>query len=208
MREDWRANWEKSVARALQGLEDGAPKNKNVTIRKPKISVNVNVTIKGRTTASCVSYPIIPSFSDLFFSEKSHPISGPSDVGGSCPEGTKLYTETDVEYCCCGDGCCWDRCKWREPPENDCLPPGAVWQQDDNTGHFHAMGKGSYIPSILIQSSMKCDFPQQVWLVSTTTRLLSPNGLRERLKRGRELRIRLLKQRGPIATGTPGYSAG
>ena len=75
---------------------------------------------------------------------KYQPISGPSDVGGSCPAGTNLYKEAEVEYCCCGDGCCWDRCTFQDPPKDNCLPPGAVWQRDGNTGHFRAlMGKGS-----------------------------------------------------------------
>ena len=53
---DWRVNWEDSVARTLQGLEDGSPKK--VSTRKPKISANVNVTVKGRTiyVVSCIRF--------------------------------------------------------------------------------------------------------------------------------------------------------
>ena len=81
--------------------------------------------------------------------EKLRPISWPSDVGGSCPAGTNLYAEAHVEYCCCGDGCCWDRCTWQDRPEENCLPPGAVWRQDDNSGHFLAMLKGEQLINTL-----------------------------------------------------------
>ena len=61
-------NWEDSVARTLQGLEDGSPKK--VSTRKPKISANVNVTVKGRTIYG-VLYQIVTSFSDQF-SQRNH----------------------------------------------------------------------------------------------------------------------------------------
>ena len=62
IKDDWRVNWEKSVARALQGLEDGhknsVPTQSSLPLRKePKISKTENVTIKGNKD-SCVRHLI------------------------------------------------------------------------------------------------------------------------------------------------------
>ena len=50
-------------------------------------------------------------------------ISGPSDVGGTCPSGTKLQNENGVNYCCCPFTliyCCWYKCRVHDPPK-DCI---------------------------------------------------------------------------------------
>ena len=79
---------------------------------------------------------------------------GPSDVGGTCPVGTSLWT-SDVAQCCCGGNCCWRNCRWHNPAEN-CLPPGATWRfkideespdqwvHDGKIGYFQAIKTGKY----------------------------------------------------------------
>ena len=63
-------------------------------------------------------------------------ISGPSDVGGTCPANTYLYEEGGEEFCCCGDECCWDICRWSQPPIN-CLPRlGTEWIHNELLGYY------------------------------------------------------------------------
>ena len=60
---------------------------------------------------------------------------GPSDVGGTCPIKSYVYTWERTEYCCCGGNCCWLRCTWPEPPAS-CLPPGAAWHYNTKRGFY------------------------------------------------------------------------
>ena len=60
---------------------------------------------------------------------------GPSDVGGTCPTKSYVYTWERTEYCCCGGNCCWVRCTWTEPPAS-CLPPGAAWHYNTKKGFY------------------------------------------------------------------------
>ena len=66
-------------------------------------------------------------------SNSGHFISGPSNVGGTCPDNTHLYKE----LCCCGGGCCWNDCTWNQPPSN-CLPDDTEWIYNDILGYYQA----------------------------------------------------------------------
>lgn len=73
---------------------------------------------------------------------------GPSDVGGTCPQGTITKTVTDtvnraMDHCCCKiDHCCWAKCVSDSPPD-DCLPPGAKWKLNATlAGHYQAVLAG------------------------------------------------------------------
>ena len=66
-------------------------------------------------------------------------LSGPSDTGGSCPSGSGPYSEAGIDYCCCGGGCCWDKCNWSDPPDS-CIAQisGASWVYNSSEGYFQA----------------------------------------------------------------------
>ena len=73
---------------------------------------------------------------------------GPSDVGGTCPQGTVTKTVTDtvnrtMDHCCCKiDHCCWAKCVSDSPPE-DCLPQRAKWKLNATlAGHYQAVLAG------------------------------------------------------------------
>ena len=62
-------------------------------------------------------------------------------VGGPCPPigaytGTFPNMDGKNEYtCCCGDGCCYNNCKWQIPPEGKCVrwdnyPASTTWKWD------------------------------------------------------------------------------
>ena len=50
-----------------------------------------------------------------------------------------------IDYCCCGDACCWDKCRYEMPPV-DCLQsiPNSQWIYSEELGYFQAF-KGMYI---------------------------------------------------------------
>ena len=62
---------------------------------------------------------------------------GPSDVGGQCPSPSFKYTEAGVDYCCCGAGCCWEKCTYSTPPA-DCLQDvsDSQWIYSEDLGYF------------------------------------------------------------------------
>lgn len=64
-------------------------------------------------------------------------ISGPSDFGGHCPSPTYKYRESGIDYCCCSNACCWERCVFSTPPA-DCLPSGHQWIYSAELGYFQA----------------------------------------------------------------------
>ena len=66
-------------------------------------------------------------------------ITGPSDFGAPCPSPTYDYTYSGVDYCCCSDGCCWDRCVSSAPPA-DCIQGlfGGEWRYSAELGYFQA----------------------------------------------------------------------
>ena len=70
-------------------------------------------------------------------------ISGPSDVGGICPNPTYEFLHYDNKVCCCGDGCCWDRCILKVPPK-DCLKEvsTAGWKFNAKLGYYQAIRGG------------------------------------------------------------------
>ena len=80
-------------------------------------------------------------------------ISGPSDVGGTCPSGTYKY----FQACCCGHGCCWDVCRDANPPDS-CIAQveGAQWIYNSGLGYYQAyvgVGNGKFtflFPILLI----------------------------------------------------------
>ena len=63
---------------------------------------------------------------------------GAKDVGfnGKCPSPTSKYSDT----CCCGNGCCWKRCNWENPPD-DCLSGlyKGQWLFDPSKGYYYAV---------------------------------------------------------------------
>ena len=71
------------------------------------------------------------------FSGNLHLLTGPSDVGGQCPSPSYKYTYEGVDYCCCGDGCCWDKCTYTTPPI-DCLEnvPNSQWIYSQELGYY------------------------------------------------------------------------
>ena len=76
---------------------------------------------------------------------------GPSDVGGTCPQGTETRTVTDtvnraMDHCCCKiDHCCWAKCVSVSPPDN-CLPSGAKWKFNATlAGHYQAVLAGLWM---------------------------------------------------------------
>ena len=72
-------------------------------------------------------------FSDL------HLLSGPYDVGGQCPSPSYEYVHDGVDYCCCDNECCWDKCSLSPPPE-ECLEniPNSQWVYSKEHGYFQA----------------------------------------------------------------------
>ena len=71
------------------------------------------------------------------------PISGPQDVGGSCPSSTfQLFNR-----CCCDFYCCWSACDYSsldylpQSPPLDCLEdvPNAQWYYDPKNEYFSAI---------------------------------------------------------------------
>jgi hypothetical protein len=64
------------------------------------------------------------------------PISGPQDVGGSCPASLFEFNNN----CCCSFGCCWSQCGLSSPPLN-CLQevPNAQWYYHQEEGYFSAI---------------------------------------------------------------------
>ena len=68
---------------------------------------------------------------------------GPSDVGGTCPNGSGIQsvgTTPAMDHCCCGDSdCCWNKC-YDSPPPDSCLPSGAEWKLNAiNRGRYQAV---------------------------------------------------------------------
>ena len=51
----------------------------------------------------------------------------------------------EIDYCCCGDACCWDKCRYETPPA-DCLQsiPNSQWIFSEELGYFQAF-KGTYL---------------------------------------------------------------
>ena len=69
-------------------------------------------------------------------------ITGPSDFGAPCPSPSyNEYRQSGKDYCCCSDGCCWDKCVSSQPPV-DCLQgvSGGEWTYSVKLGYFQAFG--------------------------------------------------------------------
>jgi hypothetical protein len=65
-------------------------------------------------------------------------ITGPSDLGAPCPSPSYESTYSGIDYCCCSDGCCWDKCVSSAPPTN-CLrgvSEGKVIIEKSRSGRF------------------------------------------------------------------------
>ena len=86
-------------------------------------------------------------------------LTGPYDVGGTCPKMTKKRREI---LCCCGEyWCCWNKCTWDVPPE-DCLKevPNSQWVYNYRVGYYMAVQNwNGYNKSIAI-------FDQNQWVRS------------------------------------------
>ena len=86
-------------------------------------------------------------------------LTGPYDVGGTCPKQTKKRREI---LCCCGEyWCCWNKCTWDVPPE-DCLKevPNSQWVYNYRVGYYMAVQNwNGYNKSIAI-------FDQNQWVRS------------------------------------------
>ena len=90
-----------------------------------EIASNVeNVTINAHSTGKNASYSFL---------------NGPSDVGGKCPSPTYVYNHQGKDFCCCGHGCCWDKCILSKPPPG-CLQnvPNSTWIHSKHLGYFQA----------------------------------------------------------------------
>ena len=72
-----------------------------------------------------------------FFLGTKQFLTGPSDFGEPCPSTTFKYTYAGRDYCCCGAGCCWDKCG---APPSDCLQgvPGGTWIYSVELNYFQA----------------------------------------------------------------------
>jgi len=60
---------------------------------------------------------------------------------GECPSPTYEYTESlGIPYCCCGNGCCLDKCTRDTPPE-DCLAniPNSKWYYHQGLGAWRVV---------------------------------------------------------------------
>ena len=85
---------------------------------------------------------MLPYMFDAFLGPY-HQIFGPSDVGGQCPMPSYKYREEGIDYCCCGSGCCWNRCTRKTPPD-DCLQniPNSQWIYTEDHDYFQAFQSG------------------------------------------------------------------
>ena len=76
------------------------------------------------------------TFFNINIVAKNELLIGPSDVGGTCPTPTYPYREgASRETCCCGNGCCWDKCIDHIVDDYpDCLDSvsGAFWEWDND----------------------------------------------------------------------------
>ena len=77
-------------------------------------------------------------FCSLHIVEKT--ITGPSDVGGTCPSSSFKYTDGGDDYCCCSSGCCWNMCRSNPAPQ-ECLSgvPGAEWGYNTKLSYYQAV---------------------------------------------------------------------
>ena len=78
----------------------------------------------------------------LLFLGSKKLITGPSDFGAPCPSPSyNEYRQSGKDYCCCSDGCCWDKCVSSQPPV-DCLQgvSGGEWIYSVELGYFQAFG--------------------------------------------------------------------
>ena len=92
---------------------------------------------------------------DACLKEQS-PMKGPRNVGfaGQCPSPSYQ----DGSKCCCGEGCCWNKCTWDNPP-NGCLNGlyKAHWLFDSDKEQFFAVNywqnsSGMYLLSLCLYS--------------------------------------------------------
>ena len=70
----------------------------------------------------------------------SNVINGPQDNFGTCPRNSYVFSKFDTEYCCCENGCCWDKCT-SDPPPKSCLDgiPNTVWEYNNVLGYYQAV---------------------------------------------------------------------
>ena len=83
-----------------------------------------SVTINAHSTGNNANYSLL---------------NGPSDIGGKCPSPTYVYYHQGIDYCCCGHGCCWERCILSKPPAQ-CLQnvTNSKWIYSKELGYFQA----------------------------------------------------------------------
>ena len=91
-------------------------------------------------------------------------MKGPRNVGfaGQCPSPSYK----DGSQCCCGEGCCWNKCTWDNPP-NGCLNGlyKAHWLFDSDKEQFFAVNYWQNSSSMyLVSVNYYSSFP--FWLVS------------------------------------------
>ena len=72
-------------------------------------------------------------------------LNGPKDIGKKNEAGEFVLTcpSTSFGYgdvCCCGAGCCWDKCVWPNAPE-DCLKgvPNSQWAFNTDKIYWRAV---------------------------------------------------------------------
>ena len=82
---------------------------------------------------------------------KHRHISGPYDVGGTCPAPSYLHRSGLKDGCCCDSDyhCCWDSCNLENPPK-DCLlgVPNSEWVKNETFGYYQAF-KSKHIMFLL-----------------------------------------------------------
>ena len=91
-----------------------------------------------------------------FASDSDQIISGPSDVGGTCPDNTNLNVSESKDLCCCGSNCCWNDCTLNQPPSN-CLPDNTTeWIYSDILGRYQVKRNMIYGDGSLAVTTGKC----------------------------------------------------
>ena len=106
------ANWVERKSITGSKMSPKSPKEQSILRSKVFVSISI-----------CTMYCLKDAITDWlrFFTGSKKLITGPSDFGAPCPSPSyNEYRQSGKNYCCCRDGCCWDKCVSSQPPV-DCL---------------------------------------------------------------------------------------